>query len=339
MIVSISEFIESIGKTSPYGVILFAPGKAPWGKENFEPFLVDQALKKLISTYVDPELRDLAFSVMYAEETNPGAVVEEARTLPFLAERRVILLRNADVFMAMSSDKRSPIQPLLQFIENPVDTALLMLVAPAANKQKQLYKACEKHGVVVESPQLDDKSYATWIRGQVSQNGNKISAEAVALLMDRVGGKMSDMHNAINLVCNFAGADNPVKEEHILAASADVAEATVWALTDAIAASNPESALKALHELLAMNKSPDEILGTFNWLLESAYRAHPDTPLKLGKPFLERKVTPLAKKFTVSRLGAAMGLCTKTHFALRTTGADAHLLLELLTIKLAAARR
>jgi DNA polymerase III subunit delta len=339
MILNSVEFAKIIGKKPLPVTILFGPGKALFNKEPFEPFLMETALEKLLAAYVDPSMKDLAFSAFYAEETAPGAVVEEVRTVPFLAERRVVLVRNADVYMAMSGDKRSPLQPLLQFVEAPTDTSLLILISPSANKQKQLYKLCEKHGLIVECPQMDDNTYASWIREQTEQNGNAIAPRAVKLLMERVGGKMAEMRNAINLVCNYVGAGNMVDEEHVAAACADVAEATVWALTDAIASSNPAAALESLHDLLALNKSPDEIIGTINWLLESAYRAHPETSLELGKPFVEKKVAPLARKFSPKRLAGALAMCSKTHFSLRNTGVDTHLLLELLIIKLAWAKK
>lgn len=339
MILNVVEFTKMVGVTPLPPVILFGPGKPPWQKEEFEPYLVDCALDKLMEVYVDPSLRDLAFSVFYADETPPGTVAEEARTVPFLAERRVVLVRNADVYMAMGSDKRSPLQPLLQFIENPPEASLLILVSPSLNRLKPLYKLSEKNGVFVECPQLGDKEYTGWIQDEVAKVGNTISHAALTLLIDRVGGKMGDMRNAVNLICNFAGTGKAITEEHVLAASGDVAETTIWALTDAIAASAPAAALECLHELLSMNKSPEEIIGTLNWLLESTYRAHPDTPIKLGKPFVERKVAPLTRKFSPKRLAAALAMCTKTNFALRSTGTDAHLLLEMLIIKLAYTRK
>ncbi len=339
MILNIMEFRNRIGRDVLPATILFGPGKPPFNKSDFEPYLVERALEALMAAYVDPTLRDFAYSVFYADETAPGSVVEEARTTPFLAERRVVLVRNAEVYMALSSDKRSPLQPLLQFIQNPPDAVLLVLVCPTVNKLKQLYKACLEHGLVVECPQMTDVAYSGWIREQIAIREHTITSSAVSLLMDRVGDRMSEMHNALNLVCNYAGDTREINETHVRAASGDVAEATIWALTDAVAGSNTTAALEALHELLAMNKYPDEIIGTIKWLLESAYRAHPGTPLKCNSNFVERKVAPLTKKFSIKRLIEALAMCTRTHFALRTTGTDAHLLLELLIIKLAATKK
>ncbi len=336
MPVAVREFLRTIGKQPPPATVLFAPGKPPFNKEDFEPYLVDRAVEKLVDAYVDPNLRDLTFTVYYADETPPGVIAEEARTLPFLAERRVILVRNADRYMSMSGEKNSPLQPLLAGIENPSSSTLLILITAAVDKRKRLYKACDGAGVIVECPQLDDAELAAWIRQEMNERGRAIAAGAVSALIERVGGKMSDMANAINLVCNFVANNAPIAEEHVRAACADVAEATVWALTDAIAASQPTAALEALQELLALSKSPDEIIGTINWLLESAYRALPDTQPRNNSNYVERKVRPLADKFGRQKLIEALALCTKTQFSLRTTGADKTLMLEMMVIKLSS---
>ncbi len=337
MAVNVQRFIQNIGKDAPPPIILFTGGKAPFGKEAFEPYLADVAIDKMIAAHVEPDTRDLALTIAYADETEPGELAEDARTLPFLVEKRVILLRNADVFANISKEKMKTVAPLLDCLESPSETTVLMMVAPGADRRKRFFKLCEKNGVVVECPQLDDRALGTWIRDQVAERNLSISSGAVAALIDRVGGRLADMLNAINLVVNFASGTS-VTEADVESACADVAEATVWALTDAIAQSNTKDALEALHELLAMNKSFEELMGMINWLLETAYRTHPDTLPAPPKPFVKDKVMPLAQKFGVSDLKAALALCTRTHFSLRTTGADQHLLLEILVVKLAAPR-
>ena len=333
--VLIQDFVATIGKKALPPIILFTAGKAPWGKEDFDPYLADEAIEKIMKTHVDPGTQDLALTIFYADETDPGQVAEESRTLPFLVDRRVILVRNANSYMAMATEKRSPILPLLDCLESPSESTILMLVAPNADKRKRLFKAFEKNGVVVECPQLDDRNLGNWIRAEVAKCNLTIDSPAVAALIDRVGGKLSDMKNALNLLVSFTIGRSTIKETDVMAACADVAESTVWALTDALAQSNTTASLEALHELFAMNKHPDEILGTIHWLLESAYRAHADTQPAAPKPFVANRVAPLAKKFPLQKLIDALALCTRTQFALRTTGSNQHLLVEMLVIKLA----
>ena len=76
-------------------------------------------------------------------------------------------------------------------------------------------------------------------------------------------------------------------------------------------------------------------MGIINWLLETAYRALPETGVEAKSRFVADKVMPLARKFGLKKTRAACALCTDTHFLIRSTGVDRVLALELLIIKLA----
>lgn len=335
----VRELLDNIGKAPLPNVLLFCPGKAPFGKEPFEPLLVDEAVKRIVDRYVEPGMHDLAYSVFYADETSVGQIVLEAQTLPFLAERRVILLRNAERYDAMSGEKNSPLAPLIAYLENPSDSTLLLIVATKADKRKKLFKAVQALGGIVESPQLDDAQLNAWVRDAAHGLGKRIDTAAIGELTQRAGGRLSDVQNALRVVAGYVGNEDLIRSEDVIAACADVAEESIWNLTDAIAASDTPRALHALHQLIDLGKSPDEIMGLINWLLESAYHASPVSAKPLKSAFVAKKVSPLLNKLGIEKLKTAFSLCTNTHFMIRSTGVDKDLALELLVIKLAAGRR
>jgi DNA polymerase III subunit delta len=319
--------------------LLFAPGKAPFQKEAWEPQLAERAVEQIIDTHVDPSMRDMALGVFYADEAKIADIVLEAQTLPFLVERRVIVVRNADRYNTMSGEKKSPLYPLISYLEDPSESTLLILITNKIDKRKKFYKACLKAGAVVECPQLDDGALNQWIRAEISKLNKEIDGSAINELIHRGGSRLGDINNAIGLVCTYVGDAPQVTQDDVVAACADVAEETVWALTDAIAASNPEKALSTLFQLSDLGKSPDEIMGLINWLLDSAYRAMPETDAPLKSSFVGKKVMPLARKLGLAKLKRAFALCTETHLAIRSTGTNQMLALELLVIKLSAPRR
>ena len=333
------DLMQKIGEGALPPVLLFGPGKAPFQKEAYEPVLAERAVAKIVEAYVEPSVRDLAYSIYYADETPVAEIVQEAQTLPFLAERRVVVVRNAERYNAMSGDKKSLLYPLIEYLGSPNDATLLLLIASKADKRKKFYKGCQKAGEIVECPQLTDGELGEWIRGEVSRLEKEIDGSAVDEIMQRAGGRLGDVLNAITLVATYIDARRRITLDDVVAACADVAEESVWALTDAIAASNTKSALRILYQLLDLGKSPDEIMGLINWLLESAYRASPDTTPKLKSNFVAQKVMPLAQKLGVAKLAAAFALCTDTHFMIRSTGVDKILALELLVVKLATPRK
>ena len=321
-------------ETAPLGpVYLFCPGKSPRAKTpTFEALLADRAADAIIERSVDPASKDLAFAAYYADETPPGEIVLDAQTLPFLAERRVILVRNAERY-----NTESGAGPLLDYLADPNEMTILLLIANKIDKRTKFFKACQKAGQVIESPALSHGEVIQWVQGEIRERGLTIERDAVRVLVDRAGTRLSDVQNALTNVIDFIGeAANSITADDVNTACADVAEEEVWALTDAIAASRPGEAIAAFRQLSDLGKHPDELIGTINWLLKSAYAV----AIAEGEPpisrFVAEKVRPLAQKLGLEKLRAAFALCTDTQFMMRSTGVDGGLALELLIIKLAA---
>ena len=330
---NVQEFIRTIGTSEPPPVLLFCAAKPPRAREaTFEPFLAEQAAGRVVEACVDPSVKDLAYTAYYADETRPSEIVLEAQTVPFLAERRVVLVRGAERF---NTDPGAG--PLLRYLEAPCTMTVLMLIASHVDKRTKFYGACEKTGLIVECPALSEHSAEQWVREAATARGRSMDLAACRELVRRTGVHLNDVNNALTIVMNYVGEAGVIREADVVAACADVAEEEVWALTDAIASSNTGRALTALWRLLDMGRHEDEIIGTINWLLKSAYavaRSGSETPAISA--YVAGKVKPLADKLGLAKLRDAFLLCTDTHFLIRSTGVDGALALELLVLKLAA---
>jgi DNA polymerase III subunit delta len=314
-------------------VYLFCAGKSPRSKQaTFEPMLAERAIDQLVRQTVDPANKDFAFAAFYADETKVGSIVMDAQTLPFLAERRVVLVRNAERY-----NSESGAGAMLDYLASPNESTILLLLSNKVDKRTKFYKACGKAGVIVECPALTEQDAMQWVRDEAKTRGKTIDADAVRALVDRTGTHLSDVDNALTLVANYLGETEPhITAKAVTTACADVAEEEIWALTDAIAASRSGDALGALRRLTDLGKHPDEIIGTINWLLKSAYAV----AIAEGQPnisrFVAQKVRPLTQKLGETKLRAAFALCTDTQFMMRSTGVDSGLALDLLVVKLAA---
>jgi len=331
--VNVQEFLQHIENTMPGPVTLFCPDKAPRGRDvTYEPLLAERAIERVVARYLDPDAKDMAYSAYFADETEPAEIVSEAETLPFLSERRIVVVRRAERYVAESACK-----PLLAYIDNPCESTLLLLVAESIDKRCKFYRACDTAGGVVTCPQLQDGEVKLWIREEVKLRGKKIQPVAVDALFGRAGKRLGDVNNAIQVVCNFVGARTDIGAEDVETACADVAEEQVWTLTDAIAASDTNAAVRALRDLLDMGMNEFQIMGSVNWLLKTAHAIAANSPgLSRLNKFVVRKTTPLARKFGPEKIRRAFSLCMDTEILLRSTHVDRALALELLVVKLAA---
>ncbi len=330
---NIAEFHKEIASGVPAPVYLFCPHKGP-KVSTYEPMLAEQAVQAAIERFVEPSMRDLCFTMYYADESDPREVVNNALTVPFLTERRVIVVHRADHYQFETVGK-----PILSYIETPSDTTLMLLVATQIDRRLKLFKVCERAGRIVECPELKEDEVLKWARREIEARGKTIQTAALQQLFARTGKHLSDVRNAVEIICNYIGERESIEEKDVEAACSDVDEEEVWALTDAIAASNTTKAIRVLRELIEPNKNEFQILGSINWLLRTAYgvAAGGEAGASINR-FAADKVKPLATKLGLAKFRDAFALCIETDLLFRSTGVDRSLALELLVIKLAAPR-
>ncbi len=205
--------LEAIGKSTPvhgHGIWYFVKGestldysallKSIKAKEfapiyllhGEEPYFIDQ-LEAAIGKYALQE-HERAFNqtVLYGKDTEHLQVVDAARRFPMMAERQLILLREAQ-------DMRG-IKELAAYAEKPAPTTVLVL----SHKHKKLNgnfaltKAIKKNGVIFESKGLYDNKVPAWISGYLRDRKYPIAPEASNLLAEFLGTSLGKITNELD---------------------------------------------------------------------------------------------------------------------------------------------
>lgn len=332
-----SQFLNSFGAEPPAPVYLFYPSKAGRARNaTFEPLMAERCADKIITTLIDPKdpsMKDLAFAAYYADETDPAEIVSMAQTMPFLTERRVILVHRAEHYESDAAGRA-----LHEYLKDPNETTVLMLIASRLDQRMVFYKTCDKseHVVMVGCPELPRPEVMAWARDEIEQRGKRIASPALNELVDRIGFHLNDVKNAIDQLTSYVGTEELIHQEDVVAACGDVAEEEVWGLTDAIAAGDTGKAVELLRAMLQMGKSEFEILGTLNWLLKTAYliAATPSGRPRVA-PFLQKKTQPMADRLGIDGIKKAFSYMMETEILLRSTGVDRGLAMELFIVRLA----
>jgi DNA polymerase-3 subunit delta len=89
-----------------------------------EGILKDEALALILNRALDPGTRDFNLDVLSAQQIDPAELAAACATLPMMAERRVVVLRDVEAWKRKSKAK----QPAVQYLEHPMlDTVLVMV--------------------------------------------------------------------------------------------------------------------------------------------------------------------------------------------------------------------
>ena len=160
----------------------FSPVYLLMGDEPYYPELVCNAI---LQHCIPEEEKDFNETVCYGGEVTAAQVVTAARRFPMMAERQLVVVKEAQ--------QMKGIEELAFYCNEPLDSTVLVILMhkASADKRKSFYKSVQKVGTVVDSPALRDYQIPEWIRSYYASRGLQIEPQAAALLAESVGTDLS----------------------------------------------------------------------------------------------------------------------------------------------------
>ncbi len=163
-----------------------------------EAYFIDQLEAAIEANALQEHERAFNQTVVYGKDTEFLQVVDAARRFPMMAERQLVLLREAQ-------DMRS-LKDLVKYAENPSPTTVLVI----SHKHKKLNgnlaltKALKKNGVVFEAKALYENKIPGWITNYLKGKKYGIEPAAAGLLAEFLGTSLGKISNELDkLIINL----------------------------------------------------------------------------------------------------------------------------------------
>jgi DNA polymerase-3 subunit delta len=160
-----------------------------------DDFLKERASRDLADAAVDPATRDFNLEVRRGADLDAETLDALLSTPPMLAERRVVVLREVDKL------KKAPRELLERYLERPAADTVLVLVSPSGVKAE---KALSDRATTVDFVPLDGERLPNWVTYQAQTLGRAITPEAVALLIEAVGGELAQLAIELEKLASYA---------------------------------------------------------------------------------------------------------------------------------------
>lgn len=211
--------------------------------EGSDSTLLAEALSNLVSELVGTDDRAFAVEDHGGDEIDLAAVADACATPPFLASRRVVVIREIGRF---STDD---VAPLLAYLDDPLETTSVVLVAGGGTTPPKLVSAVKAKGRIL-STGVDARHSGDWVQQRLRQSGFQVDAAGVDLLRSHLGEDVSRLVPLLAVLEAAYGTGarlGPAELEPYLGEAGSV---TPWAFTDAIDAGDAAQALALLHRLL-----------------------------------------------------------------------------------------
>ena len=265
-----------------------------------------------------------------------GEIIDQAETMPFFSERRLLILENTGLF-------KSSGEQLADYLSAQAQTAYFVFVESEVDKRSKLYKAVQSKGSAVEFGEQDENTLKRWILGMMKKEGKNISQNALQHLLEKTGTDMENIRKETEKLFCYCMDKDTIEVADIEEICVKRLSSHIFDMVSAIADKKQQLALELYYELLALKEPPMRILflitRQFNLLLQVKELhkkgfANKAIGEKVGLPgFIAGKYVTQAGRFTTEALRAALEACVETEELIKTGRMNDTMSVELLIIK------
>ncbi len=262
-------------------------------------------------------------------------VIDIAETLPFFAERRVILLENTELF-------KSGGEQLAEYLDAPSASTGFIFTEASVDKRSRLYKAVARLGTAVEFKRQDAQTLERWILGILKREKKQITRQTLQLFLEKTGDDMENIKKELEKLICYCLERDVITSEDVEEICVHQVQNHIFDMITAIAAGNQERALQLYYDLLSLREPPMRILflisRQFNLLLQVKELMKKGCPQKMiGEKvglqgFIAGKYMKQASGFQMEYLKKALEDCVETEHAIKSGKMGDRMSIEILIV-------
>ena len=297
-----------------------------------EPFLVSSYKKRLREAISGDDTMN--FNYFEGKSPDVKEIISLADTMPFFAERRLIMVDESGFFKGAAPGE------LADYIPELPETTCLVFCEKEVDKRNRLYKKVKETGYAAELNKQDSASLTRWAGGILARDGKKITRQTMEYFLERTGDEMENIRMELEkLICYTMGREVITKEDIDAVGTVHV-NSRIFEMTAAIVAGNRTKAMELYEDLLTLREPPMRILfliaRQFNQLLLAkelsaggSGKGEIASRLKVP-PFAAGKLLGQAKAFSREQMIAYVKHCVEIEEDVKTGRLSDRLAVELL---------
>lgn len=176
-----------------------------------ETYYIDLLERHILEKALEPHEKDFNLDIFYAKDIDSVTILNTVNQYPSFAERRVVLIREAQDFKAKNWEE------LESYFTKPNPTSILIFCHKhkSLDKRTKVAKTIEKHSVFYNAEKLKEDKLPQWISQFVKGNGLGIKDSEAQLLAENLGNDLARISNEIEKLKVVLLPNSPITKEVI----------------------------------------------------------------------------------------------------------------------------
>lgn len=311
-----------------------------------EEYTKDSALHQLRAKILPEGLEEMNESPLSSSAT-AAEIVDACEMLPFLAQRRLVVVRSSGLVQKIPGTVRDEgTDRLLSYLDHlPEHVILLFFCRGKADRTRKVTARIEALGGRVDFAPLDAHDKQIWLSRELKAYNKTMSRAAGELFLSRVDPLLTPTLQELQKVLSYVGDRPEIQPEDVEAVVAPTVEDRLFTLFDHLISGNAQGALTILRALLNQKDTEAVQLLTpltarirqmvYYKMLKAKGYADREIPALTGiRPNLLWLYEKQTRAFSEKQLKAYLELCVRMDYELKTGAISAESALDTVTMTL-----
>lgn len=310
----------------------FAPVYLLYGEEAYLKKQYRDKLKKALSAEGDT----MNASLFEGKGISTGELIDLAETMPFFADRRLILVENSGFF-------KSAAEELADYMKEIAPATCFVFVEDEVDKRSRMFKNVKAAGRVVEFKKQSDGVLVQWILGRLKRENKNITQAVMQQFLNAVGTDMEYIDKELEKLLCYCMDRDVITAEDVSAVCVQQTQNKIFEMVNAIGEKNQKKALELYYDLLALKEPPMRILFLIARQFQILLQLKELSGKGFDKKFMASKAgvpefalgrnQAQARGFTRERLYQAVADCVEAEEAVKTGNRNDRMAVELLIVQ------
>lgn len=303
-----------------------------------ETYLIEEAMRKIESLIISPGFKDFNYETYFGGNDRAQDIINTAHTIPVMAKKRLIVVKEADRLLEKN------LEAFTSYISKPSPSSCIVFIGEKVDSRKRFFLQFEKRGVIAQLNHPMERDLPYWVKHLAQRCGKEITKDAIAFLVEVVGGNLQEMYSEIEKVSVSIRDKSTIEIEDLETLVTELKLENIFDLIDSLGNKDRERVLVLLQKILASGEDHLKILAMITYKFRLIIRAKEMlqkglSPTEVGRkvgvrPFFLKGFIKQVNRFTFDELKRAFHLFLETDLALKSSRMPKNLILERLILDL-----
>lgn len=235
-----------------------------------EELMIKNKIDKLVNSIKTDQYN---INIYDMNETNINSVLEDAMMVPFLVDKKVVIMNSPNFLKKESLTQKKDCELFENYLKSEIDYSVIIIDASGLDidQNNEVVKLLFKKAEVSETKELSDVEMKGWLIRKINLASKEISSSSVDLFFERTGYNLISATNEIDKLLNYVKDKNVITDDDVRNVVVKDLENDVFVLVNATIDGNKEKIIKSYQDLVKVGNDPVRLIGLVSNSIKTTY--------------------------------------------------------------------